>query len=81
MTDAAEVERLFPPESPRRAAFAKRGALVVGDVHPGVADVAGALTPVPGGVGSVDDRVAPQQHAGGSRGRRRVAGRRAMSQA
>jgi methylenetetrahydrofolate dehydrogenase (NADP+)/methenyltetrahydrofolate cyclohydrolase len=51
VTDAAEVERLFPPESPRRAAFARRGALVVGDVHPGVSEVAGALTPVPGGVG------------------------------
>jgi len=51
VTDAADVERLFPPDSPRRAAFAKRGALVVGDVHPGVAEVAGALTPVPGGVG------------------------------
>jgi methylenetetrahydrofolate dehydrogenase (NADP+)/methenyltetrahydrofolate cyclohydrolase len=51
VTDAAEVERLFPPESPRRSAFARRGALVVGDVHPGVAAVAGALTPVPGGVG------------------------------
>ena len=51
VTDAAEVDRLFPPDSPRRAAFAKRGSLVVGDVHPGVADVAGALTPVPGGVG------------------------------
>jgi methylenetetrahydrofolate dehydrogenase (NADP+)/methenyltetrahydrofolate cyclohydrolase len=51
LTDPAEVERLFPPESPRRAVFAKRGALLVGDVHPGVAEVAGALTPVPGGVG------------------------------
>jgi methylenetetrahydrofolate dehydrogenase (NADP+) / methenyltetrahydrofolate cyclohydrolase len=51
VTEAADVERLFPPDSPRRAAFAKRGALVVGDVHPGVAEVAGALTPVPGGVG------------------------------
>jgi methylenetetrahydrofolate dehydrogenase (NADP+)/methenyltetrahydrofolate cyclohydrolase len=51
VTDAAEVDRLFPPDSPRRAAFARRGALVVGDVHPGVAAVAGALTPVPGGVG------------------------------
>jgi methylenetetrahydrofolate dehydrogenase (NADP+)/methenyltetrahydrofolate cyclohydrolase len=29
----------------------KRGALVLGDVHPGVEQVAGALTPVPGGVG------------------------------
>ena len=51
LVDAAEVERLFPPDSPRRAAFAKRGALVVGDVHPGVVEVAGAVTPVPGGVG------------------------------
>jgi methylenetetrahydrofolate dehydrogenase (NADP+)/methenyltetrahydrofolate cyclohydrolase len=51
VTDAREVDRLFPPESPRRAAFARRGALVVGDVHPAVAAVAGALTPVPGGVG------------------------------
>jgi methylenetetrahydrofolate dehydrogenase (NADP+)/methenyltetrahydrofolate cyclohydrolase len=45
------VERLFGPESPRMAAFEKRGSIVVGDVHPGVAAVAGALTPVPGGVG------------------------------
>ena len=29
----------------------RRGFLVVGDVHPEVAEVAGALTPVPGGVG------------------------------
>ena len=51
VVDLAEVERLFPPGSPRRTAFARRGAIVVGDVHPGVAQVAGALTPVPGGVG------------------------------
>jgi len=51
VTDAAEIERLLPADSPRRAVFAKRGALVVGDVHPGVVETAGALTPVPGGVG------------------------------
>jgi methylenetetrahydrofolate dehydrogenase (NADP+) / methenyltetrahydrofolate cyclohydrolase len=49
--DAALVERLFPPGSRRREAFARRGALVLGDVHPDVERVAGALTPVPGGVG------------------------------
>jgi methylenetetrahydrofolate dehydrogenase (NADP+) / methenyltetrahydrofolate cyclohydrolase len=49
--DRAIVERLFGSASPRLEAFAKRGSVVVGDVHPGVADVAGALTPVPGGVG------------------------------
>jgi methylenetetrahydrofolate dehydrogenase (NADP+)/methenyltetrahydrofolate cyclohydrolase len=31
--------------------FLKRGAAVVGDVHPEVSEIAGAITPVPGGVG------------------------------
>jgi len=51
LTDRATVERLFPAGSKRREAFERRGALTVGDVHPGVEEVAGALTPVPGGVG------------------------------
>jgi methylenetetrahydrofolate dehydrogenase (NADP+) / methenyltetrahydrofolate cyclohydrolase len=51
VTDTALVERLYAEGSPRRADFARRGSLVVGDVHPSVASVAGALTPVPGGVG------------------------------
>jgi methylenetetrahydrofolate dehydrogenase (NADP+) / methenyltetrahydrofolate cyclohydrolase len=51
VTDRALVERLFPAGSKRRDAFERRGSLVVGDVHPDVADVAGALSPVPGGVG------------------------------
>ena len=49
--DRALIERLFPAGSKRRDAFARRGALTLGDVHPEVAKVAGALTPVPGGVG------------------------------
>ena len=51
LTDRVQVERLFPPGTKRHAAFDRRGALVVGDVHPSVSEVAGALTPVPGGVG------------------------------
>jgi methylenetetrahydrofolate dehydrogenase (NADP+)/methenyltetrahydrofolate cyclohydrolase len=51
VSDRALVERLFPPGSKRREAFARRGSIVVGDVHPDVAEIAGALTPVPGGVG------------------------------
>jgi methylenetetrahydrofolate dehydrogenase (NADP+)/methenyltetrahydrofolate cyclohydrolase len=51
LTEAADVERLYPAGSKRRETFAAKGSIVVGDVHPGVADVAGALTPVPGGVG------------------------------
>jgi methylenetetrahydrofolate dehydrogenase (NADP+) / methenyltetrahydrofolate cyclohydrolase len=49
--DRAKVEALFPAGSRRREAFERRGALTLGDVHPAVAEVAGALTPVPGGVG------------------------------
>ena len=37
--------------SPRLADFDRRGSVVVGDVRADVAGVAGALTPVPGGVG------------------------------
>jgi methylenetetrahydrofolate dehydrogenase (NADP+)/methenyltetrahydrofolate cyclohydrolase len=51
VTDARQAESLVGPASPRMADFARRGSLVVGDVHPHVAEVAGALTPVPGGVG------------------------------
>jgi methylenetetrahydrofolate dehydrogenase (NADP+)/methenyltetrahydrofolate cyclohydrolase len=45
------VERLFPPGSKRHDAFERRGSLVIGDVHPEVVNVAGALSPVPGGAG------------------------------
>jgi methylenetetrahydrofolate dehydrogenase (NADP+)/methenyltetrahydrofolate cyclohydrolase len=51
VSDRAIVERLFPPDSKRREVFERRGSIVVGDVHPAVAEVAGALSPVPGGVG------------------------------
>jgi methylenetetrahydrofolate dehydrogenase (NADP+) / methenyltetrahydrofolate cyclohydrolase len=51
VSDRAVVERLFPPDSKRREVFERRGSIVVGDVHPSVAEVAGALSPVPGGVG------------------------------
>lgn len=51
VTDPATAEALFGVPSPRMTEFARRGCLVVGDVHPNVAEVAGALSPVPGGVG------------------------------
>lgn len=49
--DRAVVEKIFGAESPRLETLAKRGSIVVGDVHPSAAEVAGAVTPVPGGVG------------------------------
>jgi methylenetetrahydrofolate dehydrogenase (NADP+)/methenyltetrahydrofolate cyclohydrolase len=51
VTDRVMVESLYDASSKRRAAFEKNGALVVGDVHPPVEQVAGAMSPVPGGVG------------------------------
>jgi len=51
VTDAAIAESLFGEGHPRLALFRSKGSVLVGDVHPEVADVAGALTPVPGGVG------------------------------
>lgn len=51
ITDRVEFDRYFKGNEKREAAFAKNGSTLVGDVHPEVADIAGALTPVPGGVG------------------------------
>jgi methylenetetrahydrofolate dehydrogenase (NADP+)/methenyltetrahydrofolate cyclohydrolase len=51
VSDAAVAASLFPESHPRLAIFRSKGSLLVGDVHPAVADVAGAMTPVPGGVG------------------------------
>jgi methylenetetrahydrofolate dehydrogenase (NADP+) / methenyltetrahydrofolate cyclohydrolase len=51
VTDEATAADLYPSDHPRFAVFRSKGSLLVGDVHPEVADVAGALTPVPGGVG------------------------------
>jgi methylenetetrahydrofolate dehydrogenase (NADP+)/methenyltetrahydrofolate cyclohydrolase len=51
VTDRAEFERFFKGNEKREQAFAKNGSTLAGDVHPEVAEIAGALTPVPGGVG------------------------------
>jgi methylenetetrahydrofolate dehydrogenase (NADP+)/methenyltetrahydrofolate cyclohydrolase len=49
--DPAAAAALFPEGHPRLEVFRKKGAILVGDVHPEVGEVAGALTPVPGGIG------------------------------
>jgi methylenetetrahydrofolate dehydrogenase (NADP+)/methenyltetrahydrofolate cyclohydrolase len=53
LTDRAEVERIFPEGSRKRIQFSEKGSVLVGDVHPDVEAVAGAMTPVPGGVGPI----------------------------
>jgi methylenetetrahydrofolate dehydrogenase (NADP+)/methenyltetrahydrofolate cyclohydrolase len=51
VTSADEAKRIFGAYPDRLKVFEKRGSVLVGDVHPDVAATAGALTPVPGGVG------------------------------
>jgi methylenetetrahydrofolate dehydrogenase (NADP+)/methenyltetrahydrofolate cyclohydrolase len=51
VTDAGEFQRLFLGNAKREETFRAKGSTLVGDVHPEVAEIAGALTPVPGGVG------------------------------
>jgi methylenetetrahydrofolate dehydrogenase (NADP+) / methenyltetrahydrofolate cyclohydrolase len=51
ITDLAEFERLFAGDGRRAEIFSKRGSTIVGDVHPRAFKIAGAYTPVPGGVG------------------------------
>ena len=51
VTDRAEFDRLFAGNAKREETFRTKGSTLAGDVHPQVAEVAGAITPVPGGVG------------------------------
>src|SRR5262249_60113838 len=51
VTDASEAGRLLANFPVRLERFAAKGNALVGDVHPDAVNTAGALTPVPGGVG------------------------------
>ncbi|MCX7273698.1 MAG: hypothetical protein NTV19_11060, partial [Burkholderiales bacterium] len=51
LTSRDDVFRFFPEGSRKRAQFEEKGRVLIGDVHPDVEDLAGAITPVPGGVG------------------------------
>jgi methylenetetrahydrofolate dehydrogenase (NADP+)/methenyltetrahydrofolate cyclohydrolase len=51
VTDPAQFQRFFAGSAKREETFRKKGSTLIGDVHPEVAEVVGAMTPVPGGVG------------------------------
>lgn len=51
VTDRATFEKFFAGDPHRERQFIEKGSTLVGDVHPSAAEVAGAITPVPGGVG------------------------------
>ncbi len=74
LTDGAEVARFFAEGSRKRQQFEAKGSLLIGDVHPDVEQVAGAITPVPGGVGPLTIAMVLAQHGdgGGAPGRART---------
>ncbi len=51
VTDEGEFQKFFAGNAKKDETFRKKGSVLIGDVHPEVAEVAGAITPVPGGVG------------------------------
>jgi methylenetetrahydrofolate dehydrogenase (NADP+)/methenyltetrahydrofolate cyclohydrolase len=51
LTTREEFDRFFKGDAKREAAFEKRGSVIVGDIDPRAFEMAGAYTPVPGGVG------------------------------
>src|ERR1700733_4474092 len=51
LPDPVEFQQFFAGNLKREESFRKKGSTLMGDVHPEVAQIAGALTPVPGGVG------------------------------
>ena len=53
VTDERKLHEFFGDDLARAATFAKRGSVVVGDVHPEAFRTASAYTPVPGGVGAL----------------------------
>lgn len=53
ITTREEFDRFFAGNAKREAAFRDKGSVIVGDVHPKAFEIAGAYTPVPGGVGKL----------------------------
>jgi methylenetetrahydrofolate dehydrogenase (NADP+)/methenyltetrahydrofolate cyclohydrolase len=51
VTDRAEFERFFARDARRLEQFLAKGSAIVGDVLPEAYRLAGAYTPVPGGIG------------------------------
>lgn len=51
VTSREEFDRYFAGDRRREELFAQKGSTIVGDVHPRALALAGAYTPVPGGVG------------------------------
>jgi len=75
VTERAEFEKYFRGNAKREQDFAAKGSTLVGDVHPEVAEVAGAITPVPGGVGPLTIAMLMSNTVRAARLRRGAAGK------
>ena len=53
ITEREQLDDFFPGDKGREEMFLLKGSTLVGDVHPAAFAVAGAYTPVPGGVGKL----------------------------
>ena len=53
ITEREQLDEYFPGDAQREEMFLLKGSTLVGDVHPAAFSVAGAYTPVPGGVGKL----------------------------
>jgi len=79
VTDPGQAAQLFDNFPERLARFREKGFAVVGDVHPDASQVAGAITPVPGGVGPLTIAMLMSNTVKAARLRRGIASARAMS--
>jgi methylenetetrahydrofolate dehydrogenase (NADP+)/methenyltetrahydrofolate cyclohydrolase len=70
VTSRVEAGKIFANFPEKIAAFEARGSVLVGDVHPDVVNLAGALTPVPGGVGPLTIAMLMSNTVGAARMRR-----------
>ena len=79
VTERAEFDHLFAGNAKREEGYAAKGSTLAGDVHPNAAEVAGAITPVPGGVGPLTIAMLMSNTVKAARMRRgsRIAGRAA----
>jgi methylenetetrahydrofolate dehydrogenase (NADP+)/methenyltetrahydrofolate cyclohydrolase len=75
VTDRESVERLFPGNDKKLAAFEKRGSVLAGDVdYSRVAPKAARITPVPGGVGPLTIAMLMSNTVTAAKLRRNIAG-------
>ncbi|MBI3949551.1 MAG: bifunctional methylenetetrahydrofolate dehydrogenase/methenyltetrahydrofolate cyclohydrolase FolD [Acidobacteria bacterium] len=82
LSDRTQVEQIFGQDEKRLGELDKKGYTLIGDVNPkSVSEVAGYLTPVPGGVGPLTIAMLMKNTVEAAKRRRRVGSLKALSDA